>query len=465
MATMAHQLAEFAAAVRYEALPSPVVNAAKRALLDTLGCALGAVDCEPARIVAASLPRTGDRSATLIGNRARTSPENAALVNGVLARYLDFMDVYEARDACHPSENVPLALACVEAGGGSGRELIETIVIGYEAQLRLADAFSFQAAGMHHVSAAGFVAPLIIGKAMKLPVAQLAQAVALSGVRHLTVHALSKGHLSMAKAAAYPLTAMESFLATRLAARGFTGPIESVEWLFAQVPRKAGAAPPAALDLDLSRFLIERVSLKQFPVQFELQGPVELACRLRARLHERPGGISRVVVEVLAKTKERTADPAKYVPGNRETADHSLPICVAIALQDGRLGPDQFESGRWRHADVLALAARVEVVASNSLAQRLPDGRPAVITVELADGMRLVDAEDVPLGDPARPMDDAQMVDKFLGLAQPVLGKRRARSVVKAVRKLEQMGNLRDLMRLLESPRRRAAQVQQTSTP
>lgn len=451
--TLAGRLAQFALAVRYDALPPATIAAARRVLLDTLGCALGAVASEPARIVAACLPRTAEKTATIIGSGARTSAENAALVNGVLARYLDFMDVYSARDVCHPSENVPVALACTEAAGGSGRALLEAVVVGYEAQLRLAHAFGFHAIGMHHVSAAGFVVPLIAGKLWGLRAEQLAHAVSLSGMRHLTLHALAKGRLSMAKAAGYPLSAMEGIFATRLAARGFTAPGEALEWLFAAVPAKADAPRPEALDLDCSRYRIEHVSLKQFPVQFELQTPVEIAVRLHRRLAPRVAGIVRVVIEVLSKTKERTADPAKFRPENRETADHSLPVCVAMALLDGKLEPAQFEAGRWRDSGVLALAARTEVLASPALEARAPDGRPAALTVELDDGTRISDAEDIPLGDAARPMDEPALERKFGALARPVLGARRARRVVAAVRAIEDIADVGELTRLLKRKR------------
>lgn len=451
--TLAARLAQFALGVRYDALPPATIAAARCVLLDTLGCALGALGSEPARIVEACLPRTAEKTATIIGSGARTSAENAALVNGVLARYLDFMDVYSAREVCHPSENVPVALACTESAGGSGRALLEAVVAGYEAQLRLAHAFGFHATGMHHVSAAGFVVPLIAGKVWGLSAEQIAHAVSLSGMRHLTLHVLAKGHLSMAKAAGYPLSAMESIFATRLAARGFTGPGAALEWLFASVPAKPGAPPPEMLDLDCSRYLIERVSLKQFPVQFELQTPVEIATRLHPRLAPRLGSIARVVIEVLSKTKERTADPAKFTPQNRETADHSLPVCVAMALLDGKLEPAQFEAGRWRDSEVLALAARTEVLVSPALEARVPDGRPAALTVEFEGGARISDAEDVPLGNAARPMDEPALERKFSALARPVLGARRARRVVAAVRAVEDIADVGELTRLLKRKR------------
>jgi 2-methylcitrate dehydratase len=202
MTTLLQQLVARCESINYASLSPDAVAATKRALLDALGCAIAAIGCEPAEIAGKAVS-AAPGNVTVIGEESPASLERAVLLNGVLVRYLDMMDVYDARDTCHPAENVPLALACVEDKGGSGKRLIEAIVVGYEAQMRLAQILSLQQMGMHHVAAAGIVAPLVIGKAWQLPRETVAQAAALSGCRQFTLHALSKGRLSMAKAIGY----------------------------------------------------------------------------------------------------------------------------------------------------------------------------------------------------------------------------------------------------------------------
>jgi 2-methylcitrate dehydratase len=369
-------------------------------------------------------------------------------VNGILARYLDFMDVYWAKDICHPAENIPLALACVESVKGSGRALIEAVVAGYEAQLRLTHALSFTDMGMHHVSAAGIVSPLIIGKAWGLEAAVIEQAVALGGCRQLALHALSRGGLSMAKAIGYPWSAMSSVLATRLAQGGFTGPVDFIDWLGNAGPLKS-AVDREALRREGS-CMIERVSFKQFPVQFELQTPVEVALRLRAGIRVPAADIAAVEIHVLPGTITRTADPAKFVPANRETADHSLPVCVAMALLDGKLTTAQFEKDRWSEPDVAALVRRTKVFASDEYARRYPDGRPAGMDVHLADGRILTEFQDAPSGDATRPLDDRALERKFLLNAAEKLGEARAAQIAECVRHLENLADVGELTRLLE---------------
>jgi 2-methylcitrate dehydratase len=450
--SLAEKLAQFCAGLRYTDVPASGVAAIRRLVLDSLGCAVGALHAEPIRILADELrpPAGAQDAATRIGGGA-VSLESAVLFNGALTRYLDFNDVYWSRDVCHPSENIPLALACVEACGGDGKRLVEAIAVGYEAQIRLADCFSFEAMGMHHVSAAGFVAPLIIGKARGMAAGPLAHAVALGAYRHLTLSALADGRLSMAKTLGYGLPSMETLLTTRLAARGFTGPLDVFEGLWASSRVQGEAFGIDRFDLGPGASRTERVSLKRYPVQYTLQSPVEAAIALREMLGSGVREIRELVIGVHGKTARRTADPAKYRPENRETADHSLPCCVAMALLDGRLDHDQFDSGRWAHPDVAALMSRIRVEPSAELEQRWPHGRPAALVARLPDGTERALTVEVPLGDVDRPMDDAQVERKFRSLAEPVLGAARAGQVVQEVMQLEKLTSIGSLMALLRS--------------
>lgn len=438
--TLVERLAHFSAGTRFDDMPQEDVAAIRRLVLDTLGCAIGAVGCEPVRLLAPMLRPPSDPAdtATLLGSGQRVSLADAILHNGALVRYLDFMDVYWARDICHPSENIPVALAAAQAAHASGRDLMEAIAIAYEAQVRLADAFSLEGIGLHHVSAAGFVAPMILGKLWHLDTAQTAHAIALGGYRHLTSAVLAQGRLSMAKALGYALPASECVASTRLAASGFTGPLDVLESM-------------GARDMDLSPGTgsARRVSMKRFPVQYTLQSPVEAALQLREILKGRLDGIESITIEMHADACRRTADPAKFAPSNRETADHSLPCCVAMALADGDLTSAQFESGRWQAADVRAIMATILCVPSADLEARFPSGRPARLSAQMKDGAKHTILVEAPLGDASRPMGDQQIHGKFLAQAGPVLGANRATQAAEAVMALETAGDVGSLCVLL----------------
>ncbi|MBO9355641.1 hypothetical protein GG851_16775 [Bordetella petrii] len=454
MPSLIEDVARHVAGIRYEEMPAEDIASIRRLVLDTLGCALGAAHCAPARELSEWLRPPGgpQDAASLIGSGRACSLDSAILFNGALVRYLDFMDVYWSRDICHPSENIPAALAAAEAAHCDGRQLIEAIATAYEVQIRLADAFSLQDMHMHHVSAAGFVVPLVLGKLWRLPADQLAHACALGGFRHLTLASLVEGRLSMAKAVGYALPASECVLTTRLAARGFTGPLEALEGLWRSGGARHASSLRDALDLSAGTGRARRVSLKQFPVQFALQAPVEATLKLRHELGAAADGMRALQVEVPEKVFRSTADPAKFKPENRETADHSLPCCVAMAWLDARLDARQFDTGRWRSPEVQALMQQLRIVAAPELEQQWPRGRPARITAQLQNGSTRTALVDIPLGDAGRPMSDADIESKFLDLAEPVWGRARAGEVIQMVAALDELPDIGALCRMLAAP-------------
>ena len=123
-----------------------------------------------------------------------------------------------------------------------------------------------------------------------------------------------------------------------------------------------------------------------------------------------------------------------------------------MALADGKLTDHQFEHGRFRDADIVALLGKTKAVGSEDLNQRFPKGRPAVIEVELADGTRHRAETDVPLGDAARPFDDNTVAEKFREQAEPAIGAAGARNVIEVVDRLDTLATLEPLMSALRRP-------------
>src|SRR5947208_5837731 len=116
--TLAQRFAEYATALRFEDLPHAAVHEAKRRVIDSLGCALGAYDAEPCvigREVAGEF--SAKRGAVLWGTRHVVPPDWAAFANGCLVRYLDYNDTYLSKEPAHPSDNIPAALAVAQAHG------------------------------------------------------------------------------------------------------------------------------------------------------------------------------------------------------------------------------------------------------------------------------------------------------------------------------------------------------------
>ena len=438
-------LANYAANLTFDKLPKDVVDAIKRVLIDTLGCAYGAAGAEPVKIAEETFRQSfaGKAVAHVIAGREPLSAEGAALVNGVMVRYLDLNDIYSGGDPAHPSECIPAAIACAEEAGSSGRDLITAIAAGYEAQLALVDAVGFGSRAFHSVSCAGFVTPLIAGKLWKMSAEQMANGMGISGPKQMTLLAINSGPISMVKALVFPSGAMEGIFAARLAKNGFTGAAGVLEYF---VERTQGRTREWKLELGLDRFRILDVGLKRFPLQFELQTVAEAGVELRKDLKQDLSAISDIVVGVSARAKEATADPSRYEPKTKETADHSLPICLALALIDGDVTVAQFDAGRWKAPDVLALARKIRVEVPEGEGQR---SGAAHVRVHLAGGRTLDKNVDVPDGAPKRPMSVETVSAKYLQFAEPVLGRDRAQKLLEMCLNLERVENIASLGSLL----------------
>jgi 2-methylcitrate dehydratase PrpD len=142
-ATLIEQLADFTAQCRFEQLPAPVVEECKRILLDSLGCAMAAVNGPKGRIGIdyGRMTGGGNAESTIIGTPHKVSMFGAGFANGELINALDY-------DAVLPPGHVtpyvlPAALAYAESAAQSGRELITAMALSHEMSYRIGKAMDY----------------------------------------------------------------------------------------------------------------------------------------------------------------------------------------------------------------------------------------------------------------------------------------------------------------------------------
>ena len=184
------QMAAFAATLKFEDIPAPAAKEAKRFLLDSVGCALAAVNSTDMQAVHCFTERLGGTpEATVIGSGLRTNAPNAALMNCLLTRALDYNDIYWEQDPSHPSDLIGAALAAAEANHKSGADALVAVLIAYELEMRwcLAAHPGVREVGWHHATLTQFVSPLVAGRMYDLDIDQLVAAVGISGSSHFTL--------------------------------------------------------------------------------------------------------------------------------------------------------------------------------------------------------------------------------------------------------------------------------------
>jgi 2-methylcitrate dehydratase len=449
--TLAERLADYAVSVRFDDLPELVVHEAKRRLIDALGCALGARGGEAPRAAERVASRISAEPAATTLYGGRTSPDMAAFVNGILIRYLDFNDTYLSKEPAHPSDNWAAVLAAAEISRSSGRDLIAAAVLAYEVQCRLADAWSIRSQGWDHVCYGAFSTALGAGRLLGLDAPSLVHAQGISAVAHMAMRQTRAGELSMWKGAAFANTSRNGVLAALLAAEGMTGPapiFEGEMGFFAEVAHGefeiAGLGGREGAD-----YMLPRTYLKNWPAEYHAQSAIDAALRIRAEIGD-PGAIDRVRVETFDAAVEIIADPEKWRPRTRETADHSLPYCVAVALQDGEVGLAQFSEERIADPGLLDLVSRVEVRASPELSKRYPAGTPNRIEVTTRSGEIVAREVEFPRGHSGNPMTDGEVAEKFQGLADGEMAPGRQAEALRRLWALEAEEDLGALLALFQ---------------
>jgi len=420
--TCAEKLATFVCRSAYEDLSDTAREQLKIRFLDSVGCALGALEGEPVQILRRQISEFERQGkCTLIGG-GTTAPDSAAFYNGALVRYLDFNDAYLAKgETCHPSDNLAAILAGAEHADASGRELMTALAVAYQVQCRLSDVAPVRDKGFDHTTQGSYSVAAGVSRILGLDEVRTANAIGMCGTAFNGLRVTRTGQLSHWKGLAFPNTAACCTRLVFLAMNGITGPLEVFEGDKGFMDAIAGVFDIDWLREDLDR--VKRTILKRFNAEIHSQATIQAVLDLKARHQFCAADVQRIDIE--------TFDVAFNIIGggeegdkttsvtSKEQADHSLPYVVAVAVLDGDVMPAQYESGRILREDVQNLLRRVSVTANPAYSQRFPDEMPCQVRVTLSDGRTLTkEGRDYP-GFVSQPMSWELATQKFKRLAAP----------------------------------------------
>jgi len=458
MDSITHQMARFALELQYDDIPAEGVREAKRFLLDSVGCALAAVqneDMEAAHRAIVALG--GTEEATVIGSGHRSNAVNAALMNALLVRALDYNDIYWEQDPSHPSDIIPAALTVGEVVHRDGREVLVGILIAYELEMRwcLAATPGIREVGWHHATLTQFVSPFVAARMMGLNEDQTVAAAGISGSSHFTLGGVVAGHLTNMKNTADPMATEAGVRAAVLAREGYTGTVEVIEGKegLYEVLTNVEWSTDALLDGLGEKFLITQCSYKAFPTEALTHQPITAAlniCRTHAITAE---NVAEIHVRTTTRGADILSDPSKYKPTTKETADHSLPYCIAAAVVDGNVLPSSFAEEKLRDPRIWDTLPKIKVVADPEIDALFPGVKRAIVRITTTDGAVHEEQVDHAKGSPENPMTDEDVIAKFRANAAAVLTPERQTQVIEATWDLEDHTDIGDYMRLLISDR------------
>src|SRR5450432_3794791 len=188
MRSSVERIAAFAAAARPERLTNDTRGLFKRNILDSLGCAIAALQGQPFQALRDQIEEyRAPGRCTLIGG-GKTSPDQAALFNSALVRYVDLLDSYMAQGGlCHPSDNFGTILAAAEYVGASGEEFMLALAAAYEIQCRFTAAVPVMAKGFNHAIQLAISAAAGAGRLFGLSVNEIANAIAIATVDNISL--------------------------------------------------------------------------------------------------------------------------------------------------------------------------------------------------------------------------------------------------------------------------------------
>ncbi len=435
--TLSRQIAEFAVGLKFEDLPSEVVLEVKRYLYDSIGCAYGAYRTRDVNAVRKIYLRMGGRKeATLIGFGDRLPAVNAALVNSLMIRALDFNDIYWREDPSHPSDLIPAALAAGELAGAGMKEVITAIVLAYEFEQRLCE---FAVPGVrerkwHHATLTQFVSPVVAGKLLGLTVDQMVNAIGINGCHNHTIGCPTAGKLTMMKNTVDPLAVQSGVFAALLAQEGYTGTeavFEGKEGLM-DVFGPDWAVEKLVGGLG-SSFKILECSMKAFPT--EALTHTHLSATLKVvREHDIAyDQIEEVKVTTIARACDILFDPHKYRPTSRETADHSLPYCIAAAIVDRQVTTQSFSDEKLKDPRIWTVINRIKGEASVEFEKMFPAKQPSRVTIRTKSGQTYSEYLEYPKGDPREPMTAEDLEAKFNALSADLLTPKRQKAIQRMI--------------------------------
>ncbi len=448
--TMVEELAAFVVRASYEDLSPEARSHLKARVLDSLGCAIGALAGEPIRYVRAQLEDFGGSPhCTLVGG-GRTAPDRAAFYNGALVRYLDFNDTYLAPgETCHPSDNLGAVLAAAEYAGRTGKDFMAALAVAYQVQCRLSDEAPVRARGFDHTTQGSYAAAAGVAKALGLDEARTAHAIAIAGTAFNALRVTRTGALSHWKGLAYPNTAFGATHSAFLAMRGVTGPLGVFEGNKGFMEAIAGR-----FYIDWSRENLERVTrtiLKKYNAEVHSQSAVEALEELMAEHRFKADQVEAVEVEIFDVAYHIIGggeEGDKTVVRTKEEADHSLPYILAVMILDGQVMPEQYRPERILREDVQTLLRRVRVRPREDYSRRFPAEMPCRVVVRLRDG-RVLEKEKADYeGFHTRPMGREALTAKFERLAAPYTDPALRRELISAVENLDAI-KISDLTALL----------------
>ena len=448
------RLAEFVVKTSLRDCPDAALAQVRRAALDSLGVILAGAS-EPVAMSVRAVARAegGAPLCTVIGTSLRTSPTWASLANGTAGHAHDFDDTNFALMG-HPS--VPLlaaTLAAAEAEPADGAAVVLAYLIGFEVSAALGAALNpaHYTRGWHATASIGSIGCAAAAcSVLRLDPVQTRHALGLAAS---LASGLKENFGSMTKPFHAGHAARNGVFAAMLAREGLTASDSALEGRqgYAAAFSQTTLAPEAFDGLGQRwQVLTSGIAIKPYPSCALTHSAIDALLEVRSRhglaadeVAEVTVGVNHVVPDVLRH----------HSPTNGLERKFSMQFCAAAALATGRVDLASFADGPVADAGTRELMGRVRMVVDPTLPDGLNEHAWTRVNLRLRDGRTLESGPRGASGHPDQPLTDAQLRDKFLACAMPIIGASEAEGVATQLTHLEDIPDVRALTARLVTAR------------
>jgi 2-methylcitrate dehydratase PrpD len=444
---------------RYEDLEAADVAAVRRLFLDYVAVATWGSTTDAGRIMREHLLADMGGSGPalpIIGTGYRAPALAAAMACSVAAAAYEYDDTHTGA-SIHPGAVVfPAAMASAALAACDERTFVRAIVVGYEVMCRVGRAVNPQAHRARHfhpTSTTGhFGAAAAAAVCLGLDVDGAVAALTLSGtVAGGSMQFLVEGAWTKQVHPAFAV--QRGVQAAQLAAHGFPGVRDPIAGERAFLAAGSGDPHPGLLlaGLVAGPREVRNTGIKPYPSCRNTQTPLDALLQLRREHNLRADQVASVTFGLVRPGIITVWEPVarKRRPQTLVDAQFSLPYVAAIAITKGRVGLEDFQPEQIADNSLWPLIDSVECVHDPELDRRYPESWPSWVRVRTRQGGHIEQAVENPRGDPANPLEEAELLDKFADAAGGAFDQERRSEIWQAIQALPEPGSLARLGSLL----------------
>jgi len=436
------QISHFLVKTDFKDFDETVIEQAKKVLYDTVGTiAAGAQQKEPIEMTKRLTSSCGHLSSTLIGQKKKADPLNAALINGTAGTWLELDEGNQFARGHAGIHVVPAALGVGEEKGVSGKEFLAAIILGYEIACRIGIACKLRMTMHPHGSWGTIGAAVAVGKLMKLNVDQMRTLINISSSMTLATSRKTMLEGGTVRNLYAGVSGYMGILAYHLLMSGFTGEADGIGSVYGDVVSDS-FSPETMVEQLGSRYEITRNYFKQYACCRYNHSSLDALYKI---IEKQEGGKldPKNIESISVGTYSLAAQLSSQNPENMLAAKFSIPFAMATTIIHGESGVKSFLPDKVDRPEIKLLASQVEVEERPEFTQMMPSRRPSQVSVRLKNGETFTETVFISKGDIEDPYTTEELDTKFLDLTTPIYGREKAKEILDKTKQIEMFRNIK----------------------